>query len=79
MITELTGAAITTRGTFFPSGKQPGPNERKLYLFIEGETQLIVDKAKTEIKRILTEATLSCIEAESRGTGSEATGRYTVI
>ncbi|ORX44050.1 P-loop containing nucleoside triphosphate hydrolase protein [Piromyces finnis] len=79
MITELTGAAITTRGTFFPSGKTPGPNERKLYLFIEGETQLIVDKAKTEIKRILTEATLSCIEAESRGTSSEATGRYTVI
>ncbi|ORY54037.1 P-loop containing nucleoside triphosphate hydrolase protein [Neocallimastix californiae] len=79
MLTELTGAAITTRGTFFPPGKQPGPNERKLYLFIEGETQLIVDKAKTEIKRILTEATLSCIEAEARGTGSEATGRYTVI
>ncbi|ORX82655.1 P-loop containing nucleoside triphosphate hydrolase protein [Anaeromyces robustus] len=79
MITELTGAAITTRGTFFPPGKQPGPNERKLYLFIEGETQIIVDKAKTEIKRILTEATLSCIEAEARGTSSEATGRYTVI
>ncbi|KAI9197175.1 uncharacterized protein BJ171DRAFT_229118 [Polychytrium aggregatum] len=32
LIGEISGAAITTRGQFFEAGKQPGPNERKLYL-----------------------------------------------
>ncbi|CAJ0757219.1 17365_t:CDS:10 [Entrophospora sp. SA101] len=67
-ITELTGAAITTRGTYYPPGRQPVPasGERKLYLFVEGENEYVVEKAKNEIKRILTETTLSAIEAESR-------------
>jgi hypothetical protein len=33
-ISELSGAAITTRGSFFPPGKVPGPKERKLHLVI---------------------------------------------
>jgi len=67
-ITELTGAAITTRGTYYLPGRQPVPTsgERKLYLFVEGENEYVVEKAKNEIKRILTETTLSAIEAESR-------------
>ncbi|KAI8145058.1 P-loop containing nucleoside triphosphate hydrolase protein [Fennellomyces sp. T-0311] len=77
-ITEVSGAAITTRGTFFPPGKQPGPNERKLYLFIEGDSELVVEKAKTEIKRILVEATVAQMEAEAR-TGGGGAGRYTVL
>ncbi|KAJ3084183.1 pre-mRNA processing RNA-helicase, partial [Quaeritorhiza haematococci] len=72
-ITELTGAAITTRGTYFPPGKTPGPNERKLYLFVEGETQLVIDHAKSEIKRILIESTLASMESDA------ASGRYTVV
>ncbi|KAJ8663783.1 hypothetical protein O0I10_000057 [Lichtheimia ornata] len=75
-ITEVSGAAITTRGTFFPPGKQPGPNERKLYLFIEGDSELVVEKAKTEIKRILVEATVAQMEAEARTGGG---GRYSVV
>ncbi|RKO84209.1 P-loop containing nucleoside triphosphate hydrolase protein [Blyttiomyces helicus] len=31
-ITEISGAAITTRGTYFPPGKPLGPGDRKLYL-----------------------------------------------
>ncbi|KAJ3185683.1 pre-mRNA processing RNA-helicase [Gaertneriomyces sp. JEL0708] len=73
-ITEISGAAITTRGTFFPAGKQPGPGERKLYLFIEGDTQFVIDKAKAEIKRIITEATISSMESEAAGGG-----RYSVV
>ncbi|KAJ3012913.1 pre-mRNA processing RNA-helicase [Thoreauomyces humboldtii] len=73
-ITELSGAAITTRGTFFTPGKQPGPNERKLYLFIEGDTQLVIDKAKVEIKRIITEATIAAMESEAAGGA-----RYSVV
>lgn len=77
-ITEVSGAAITTRGTFFPAGKQPGPNERKLYLFIEGDSELVVEKAKTEIKRILMEATVAQLEADAR-TGGGGAGRYSVV
>ncbi|KAJ3206683.1 pre-mRNA processing RNA-helicase [Dinochytrium kinnereticum] len=72
-ITELSGSAITTRGSFFPPGKQPGPGERKLYLFIEGETQLAIDIARREIKRILKEETMMAIES-----GQMNTGRYLV-
>ncbi|CAG8516988.1 6760_t:CDS:10 [Acaulospora morrowiae] len=83
-ITELTGAAITTRGTYFPPGRQPAPGsgERKLYLFVEGENEYVVEKAKNEIKRILTETTLSAIEAEARNPGSTSLGgygKYTVV
>ncbi|KAI9309408.1 P-loop containing nucleoside triphosphate hydrolase protein [Cunninghamella echinulata] len=77
-ISEITGAAITTRGTFFPAGKQPGPNERKLYLFIEGDSELVLEKAKREIKRILEEATVASLEAEAR-IGGGSSGRYSVV
>ncbi|CAG8602504.1 10049_t:CDS:2 [Funneliformis mosseae] len=75
---ELTGAAITTRGTYFAPGRQPAPGsgERKLYLFVEGENEYVVEKAKNEIKRILTETTLSAIEAEARNPGSTSLGGY---
>jgi ATP-dependent RNA helicase DDX46/PRP5 len=42
---------------------------------VEAESQTAVDKAKTEIKRILTEATFASLEAESR----HGTGRYSVV
>ncbi|KAI7849355.1 P-loop containing nucleoside triphosphate hydrolase protein [Circinella umbellata] len=77
-ITEVSGAAITTRGTFFPAGKQPGPNERKLYLFIEGDSQLVVDKARAEVKRILLDATTAQMEIDAR-TGGGGAGRYSVV
>ncbi|KAI8874948.1 P-loop containing nucleoside triphosphate hydrolase protein [Backusella circina FSU 941] len=77
-ITEVSGAAITTRGSFFPPGKQPTGNDRKLYLFIEGDSEMVVDKAKNEIKRILVEATAAQMEAEARGVGGGA-GRYHVV
>ncbi|KAJ3196163.1 pre-mRNA processing RNA-helicase [Irineochytrium annulatum] len=70
-ITEMSGAAITTRGTYVLPGKQPGPNERKLFLhklqFIEGESQLSIDIAKKEIKRILKEETNMALESGSMG------------
>jgi ATP-dependent RNA helicase DDX46/PRP5 len=68
-ISENSGAAITTRGTFFPPGKQPKPNERKLYLFIEGDSEMVVENAKNEIKRILIEATAAQMEQDARGGG----------
>ena len=58
-ITEWTGCAITTRGTYVAPGRNPMPGERKLYLFIEGADELSVHRAKTEIKRILVETSAS--------------------
>jgi ATP-dependent RNA helicase DDX46/PRP5 len=37
-ISEFTGAAITTRGQYYPPGKGVPPGERRLYLLIEGPT-----------------------------------------
>ncbi|KAF8409871.1 hypothetical protein HHK36_002389 [Tetracentron sinense] len=56
-ISDWTGAAITTRGQYYPSGKIPGPGERKLYLFIEGPTEQSVKRAKSELKRVLEDIT----------------------
>ncbi|RCI01962.1 pre-mRNA processing RNA-helicase [Rhizopus stolonifer] len=75
-ITDISGAAITTRGSYFPPGKNPVGNERKLYLFIEGDSEMVVEKAKNEIKRILVEATAAQMEADARGGG---VGRYQVV
>lgn len=72
-ITEWTGAAVTTRGAFTATGKNPPPGERKLYLFIEGPTAESVSKAKKEIKRILEE------NAVLYHTDTRATGRYNVM
>lgn len=69
-VTLATGTAITVRGTFVPLGpasamaaasqsgdrKRGGASlERKLYLYVEGETVAAVERARSEIKRILTE------------------------
>ncbi|KAI8071365.1 P-loop containing nucleoside triphosphate hydrolase protein [Gongronella butleri] len=78
LISEISGAAITTRGTFFMPGTTPGPNERKLYLYIEGESELVLEKAKHEIRRILEEATIASMEAEARQ-GGGLPGRYSVV
>jgi ATP-dependent RNA helicase DDX46/PRP5 len=59
-ITEITGCGITTKGTFVAPGRQPPPGQRKLFLFIEGNTVDEVKKAKFEIKRMLDEACQTC-------------------
>ncbi|KAJ4847296.1 DEAD-box ATP-dependent RNA helicase 45 [Turnera subulata] len=74
-ISEWTGAAITTRGQYFPPGRVAGPGERKLYLFIEGPTELSVKRAKTELKRVLEDVTN---QALSLSVGNQP-GRYSVI
>jgi len=46
MIGETTGAALITKGVYVPPGKQPPEGERKIYLLIEGPTELAVKHAK---------------------------------
>ncbi|WOL15711.1 hypothetical protein Cni_G24492 [Canna indica] len=74
-ISEWTGAAITTRGQYFPPGKIPGPGERKLYLFIEGPTESSVKKAKAEVKRVLEDYTSQALNLP----GASQPGKYSVI
>ncbi|KAK6916851.1 Helicase, C-terminal [Dillenia turbinata] len=74
-ISEWTGAAITTRGQYYPPGKVPGPGERKLYLFIEGPTELSVKRAKAELKRTLEDITNQALSLP----GAAQPGRYSVV
>ncbi|KAK3311278.1 uncharacterized protein B0T15DRAFT_68561 [Chaetomium strumarium] len=75
-ILEATGTSITTKGTYYPAGKEPAPGgEPKLYILIEGDTELVVGKALSELTRLLKEGTLAAADAESR---APASGRYTI-
>jgi len=74
-ISDWTGAAITTRGQFFPPGKVPGPGERKLYLFIEGPTEQSVKTAKAQLKRVLEDITNQALQLP----GGNQPGKYSVV
>ncbi|KAJ9704690.1 hypothetical protein PVL29_002976 [Vitis rotundifolia] len=74
-ISEWTGAAITTRGQYYSTGKVPGPGERKLYLFIEGPTEQSVKRAKAELKRVLEDFTIQAISNPS----AVQPGKYSVV
>ena len=70
-ITEWTGCAVTVKGVFYPPGKQPKQgDEPKLFLFIEGASEESVSSARSEIKRILIDA--------SALAHPERTGKYSV-
>jgi ATP-dependent RNA helicase DDX46/PRP5 len=73
-VTELTGAAVTTRGYFVNPGKPAPEGERKLYLLIEGPTESCVRKAKAELKRILEETTEKVMRRDQ-----PSGGRYSVM
>ncbi|EXJ85976.1 hypothetical protein A1O1_06345 [Capronia coronata CBS 617.96] len=74
-ILESTGTSITTKGSFYPAGKEPGPGENpKLYILVEGDTEVVVRDAMRELMRLLKEGTMSAAESTER-TG----GRYSVV
>ncbi|RDA84425.1 hypothetical protein CP532_2146 [Ophiocordyceps camponoti-leonardi (nom. inval.)] len=75
-ILDATGTSITTKGSFYPKGKEVPPNgDPKLYILIEGETEVAVGSALQEMERLLKEAVDASNEASSR---APASGRYTV-
>ena len=74
-ILESTGTSITTKGSFYGPGKEPGPGENaKLYILVEGDTEIVVQDAMRELMRLLKEGTLSAAEAPER-----SSGRYSVV
>ena len=75
-ILEATGTSITTKGNFYAAGKEaPEGAEPKLYILIEGDTEVVVSSALTELTRLLREGTIAAADADSRAPTS---GRYTV-
>ncbi|KAK5268080.1 pre-mRNA processing RNA-helicase [Exophiala xenobiotica] len=75
-ILESTGTSITTKGSFYATGKEPGPNDNpKLYILVEGDTEVVVHDAMRELMRLLKEGTVSAADASDSRTG----GRYSVV
>ncbi|EEH40864.2 pre-mRNA-processing ATP-dependent RNA helicase prp5 [Paracoccidioides lutzii Pb01] len=76
-ILEATGTSITTKGSFYPAGKEPQPGENpKLYILVEGDTELVVTNAMRELMRLLKEGTIAAADSEAR---APASGRYNVV
>ncbi|KAH6636660.1 Pre-mRNA-processing ATP-dependent RNA helicase PRP5 [Chaetomium tenue] len=75
-ILEATSTSITTKGNYYAPGKEPpSGSDPKLYILIEGDTELAVGKALSELTRLLREGTIAAADAESR---APASGRYTI-
>ena len=76
-ILEATGTSITTKGNFYASGKTPGPNDApKLYILVEGDTELVVTQAMRELMRLLREGIEAAATSDAR---APASGRYNVV
>ncbi|KAJ5926502.1 hypothetical protein N7516_008275 [Penicillium verrucosum] len=76
-ILEASGTSITTKGNFYAAGKEPAPGELpKLYILVEGETEISVTTAIHELRRLLKDATLAASEGEAR---APVGGRYNVL
>ncbi|KNC84514.1 hypothetical protein SARC_03260 [Sphaeroforma arctica JP610] len=70
---EYSGAAITIRGIFYAPGKKvPADGERKLFLFIEADSERKIQIARSEIKRIIKEEILKTSSMPQRNTGRYA-------
>ncbi|KAI5788179.1 P-loop containing nucleoside triphosphate hydrolase protein [Pyronema domesticum] len=75
-VLEQTGTSITTKGSYYPAGKSPtAGQDPKLYILVEGDTELVVTNAMRELKRLLAEGTAAAVD-ESRAPTTG--GRYTV-
>ncbi|KAJ5893927.1 Pre-mRNA-processing ATP-dependent RNA helicase prp5 [Penicillium taxi] len=76
-ILESSGTSITTKGNYYPAGKLPGPTDGpKLYILVEGETEISVTNAIRELRRLLKEGTIAAADSEARAPTS---GRYNVV
>ncbi|KAL8715248.1 MAG: hypothetical protein Q9220_001206 [cf. Caloplaca sp. 1 TL-2023] len=76
-ILEATGTSITTKGSFYGTGKEPQAGENpKLYILVEGDTEVVVTNAMRELMRLLKEGTIAAADSDAR---APASGRYNVV
>ncbi|KAL8687323.1 MAG: hypothetical protein Q9218_006470 [Villophora microphyllina] len=76
-ILEATGTSITTKGSFYAAGKEPQAGENpKLYILVEGDTEVVVTNAMRELMRLLKEGTIAAADIDAR---APVGGRYNVV
>lgn len=76
-ILEATGTSITSKGVFYPPGKSvEAGGDPKLYILVEGDTEVVVTNAMRELMRLLKEGTMAAADLEGR---APASGRYNVV
>jgi len=76
-ILEATGTSITTKGSFYATGKEPQAGENpKLYILVEGDTEVVVTNAMRELMRLLKEGTIAAADSDAR---APVSGRYNVV
>ncbi len=63
---------MIARGSYIQPGKKPEPNDKRLHLLIEGNSEMSVRQAKLELQRALDEET-------SKVSGNISSGRYSVV
>lgn len=74
-IIEANSTSITTKGQFYPTGKTPAEGEEpKLYLLIEGQTEVSVANARKGLVALLISGMEQAAQTESRAPA----GRYTI-
>jgi ATP-dependent RNA helicase DDX46/PRP5 len=74
-VIDQTGVNIICRGTYIPPGRKLELGERRLYLLIEGDSEISVKQARLELQRILDDETIRL-----GASGALASlGRYSVI
>nr|POE47628.1 pre-mrna-processing atp-dependent rna helicase prp5 [Quercus suber] len=66
-ILEATGTSITSKGVFYPEGKEPEEGgDPKLYILVEGDTEIVVEDAMRELTRLLREGLQAHLDQEGR-------------
>lgn len=73
-IQEWFGCKMVVRGVHVDKGRRANPGEQKLFLLVEGPTQLSVDKACREVLRYIEEVALQVGFNER-----ERSGKYSVV
>lgn len=73
-IQEVSGAAITCRGSFFPPDRKPLPGERKLYVLVEADEGEKLLTARREIVRIIRDELVRLQEQQGM-----RIGRFSVV
>lgn len=64
-VLEATGTSITTQGQYVKPGSTAPAGVPKLYLLVEGPTEICVTDAVKELRRLLSEGTLADADASS--------------
>lgn len=73
-INEMTGCTVTVRGVFVEPGKKTPIGQKRLHMYIQGNTKLEVMEAYKEIKKLLDEVALNYYTMGNQ----KQTGRYQI-